>query len=121
MPEEHDTLPTLDQLAADPALATGLSATALAVITARLAAVQQGVATALALSANGNGNHNPGSTAQGEQDHLLRIKEAAEQLRRAPSWIYRRRGSLPFVKRLGPRSYVCSQAGLERWLAVRKA
>jgi hypothetical protein len=52
-------------------------------------------------------------------DHNLTIEEAAALIRRSTKWIYRHRARLPFVRKLGPRSYICSQNALNRWLARR--
>lgn len=45
-------------------------------------------------------------------DESLTIEEAAALLRRSTKWIYRHRASLPFIRQIGPRSYVCSKAAL---------
>jgi excisionase family DNA binding protein len=54
-------------------------------------------------------------------DVNLTLGEAAKLMRRSTKWIYRHmaNGGLPFVRKLGPRSYVVSKNGLERWLARR--
>jgi predicted DNA-binding transcriptional regulator AlpA len=64
----------------------------------------------------------PGPTpaAADPDDTNLSVEEAAARLRRSTKWIYRRRGQLPFVRKLGPRSYVCSKNALERWLARQR-
>jgi Helix-turn-helix domain len=49
----------------------------------------------------------------------LTIDEAAARIRRSKKWLYRHRESLPFVRKLGPRSYVVSKQKLESWLAKR--
>jgi hypothetical protein len=48
-------------------------------------------------------------------DESLTIEEAAALLRRSTKWIYRHRGHLPFVRKIGPRSYLASKRGLLRW------
>lgn len=52
-------------------------------------------------------------------DVNLSIEQAAAHLHRSTKWIYRHRAKLPFVRKLGPRSYVCSQNALSKWLARR--
>lgn len=59
-------------------------------------------------------------TATEIDDRLLTVKECPERLRRSPKWVYRRTKTLPFARCLGPRSWVFSQRGLEKWLAQRR-
>jgi predicted DNA-binding transcriptional regulator AlpA len=54
-------------------------------------------------------------------DTNLSMEEAAARLRRSAKWLYRHRTRLPFVRKLGPRSYVCSKNGLDRWVARQHA
>jgi predicted DNA-binding transcriptional regulator AlpA len=54
-------------------------------------------------------------------DRLLTVEECAAYLRRSPKWVYRRMKTLPFARCLGPRSWVFSQKGLEKWLARQRA
>jgi hypothetical protein len=54
-----------------------------------------------------------------QDNETLTIAEAAACLKRGPKWIHRNRKKLPFIRQLGPRSYVASKQGLERWLARR--
>jgi len=59
-------------------------------------------------------------TATETDDRLLTVRECAERLRKSPKWVYRRTKTLPFARCLGPRSWVFSQRGLEKWLAQRR-
>src|SRR6266852_1770185 len=59
-------------------------------------------------------------TATETDDRLLTVQECAERLRKSPQWVYRRTKTLPFARCLGPRSWVFSQRGLEKWLAQRR-
>jgi predicted DNA-binding transcriptional regulator AlpA len=52
-------------------------------------------------------------------DEALTLNEAAARIRRSKKWLYRHREALPFVRRLGPRSYMVSKQKLESWLARR--
>jgi predicted DNA-binding transcriptional regulator AlpA len=52
-------------------------------------------------------------------DETLTLHEAAAVLRRSTKWLYRHRATLPFVRKLGPRSYVVSRQKMENWLAKR--
>jgi predicted DNA-binding transcriptional regulator AlpA len=60
-------------------------------------------------------------TATETDDRLLTVQECAERLRKSPKWVYRRTRTLPFARCLGPRSWVFSQRGLEKWLAQQRA
>jgi hypothetical protein len=53
------------------------------------------------------------------EDVNLTVEEAATLLRKSTKWLYRHRATLPFVRKLGPRSYIVSKNGLEHWLARR--
>jgi len=55
------------------------------------------------------------------EDRLLTVQECAERLRKSTKWVYRRTRTLPFAICLGPRSWVFSQKGLEKWLAKQRA
>jgi predicted DNA-binding transcriptional regulator AlpA len=59
-------------------------------------------------------------TANEKEDRLLTVKECADRLRKSTKWVYRRTKTLPFARCLGPRSWVFSQKGLEKWLAQQR-
>jgi hypothetical protein len=61
----------------------------------------------------------PAAAAPASDDTNLSIEEAADRIRRSTKWIYRHRAQLPFVRKLGPRSYIISKNALDRWLARR--
>ena len=61
----------------------------------------------------------PGPAA--EPDVMLKVDEVAARVRKSTKWVYRRAKTLPFARRLGPRSWVFSEHGLEKWLARQKA
>jgi hypothetical protein len=73
----------------------------------------------LAVAAHPNGKAVPENGA-GEPDVSLTIEQAATRLHRSTKWIYRHRASLPFIRKIGPRSYIASQRALEHWLAQRR-
>jgi len=60
-------------------------------------------------------------TATETDDRLLTVHECAGRLRKSTKWVYRRTRTLPFAICLGPRSWVFSQKGLEKWLAKQRA
>ena len=55
------------------------------------------------------------------EDESLTIEEAAALLRRSTKWIYRHRERLPFIRKIGPRSYLCSKTALLRWRDRQRA
>ena len=109
-------VPSLDQLARDPSAAVGLPAAALAALHMQATAVLSAIG--LAWASSGQGAQSIGETAD---DQMLTVDEAAEMLRRKRRWIYSHADNLPFVRRLSPRSLLCSRKGVERWLAARRA
>ena len=58
--------------------------------------------------------------AKPEAEKMLTIEEAATLLHKKPQYLYRNKHRLPFIKKIGPTSYICSPAELQRWLATRK-
>jgi hypothetical protein len=112
------TVPTLDELAQNPARATELPLRALAALASRCASAQSAIAAAqLANVANGADAYDASPT---DDDRMLLPTEAAVLLRRKVRWVYRNAAKLPFIKRVGPRSLLCSEEGIRRWLARRK-
>jgi hypothetical protein len=57
----------------------------------------------------------PASNRNGADDDAITVEDAARMLCRSPKWISRHRAQLPFLRKLGPRSYVCSRAALIKW------
>jgi predicted DNA-binding transcriptional regulator AlpA len=102
----------LDDLAAAPARAAGLSADARQVLLVRAAAALAALA-AIPLPV-------AGASASHQADQLLDVEEAAGRLAVSRDWLYRRASRLPFTIRLGPGAVRFSAAGLERWLRRRQ-
>ena len=96
----------------DPA---ALPAEAIPAVLSTLAAWQAQLAARLMVPA-----HTPAAEA-GEADVMLKVDEVAARLRKSKKWVYRRAKTLPFARRLGPRSWVFSQNGLDKWLPRQKA
>jgi hypothetical protein len=109
-------VPTLDELARDPARAVGLPIEALAGLLAKHAAAGSALGAALLLS----NSRNPQIRTPDPDDEMLEPDEAATLLHRKPRWIYRNEHRLPFVRRISAKSVLCSKMGLLRWLAVQK-
>jgi predicted DNA-binding transcriptional regulator AlpA len=55
-----------------------------------------------------------------EPDRMLDVREAAEMLGVTPRWLYRHAGSLPFMRKLGPKTLRFSRAGLLRHLGTKR-
>jgi hypothetical protein len=108
-------VPSLDQLARDPSTAVGLPPAALAALHLQCTAALSAVGFAWA-SAGQSGQ----APAEMPDDQMLTVDETAALLRRKRRWIYSHADSLPFVRRLSPRSLLCSRKGVERWLAARR-
>ena len=54
-------------------------------------------------------------------DRLLTVAEAAALLRASPKYLYRHHKRLPFARPLGRRMLRFSEAGLQKWLAQKRA
>ena len=66
----------------------------------------------LAANTNGNGS---------EKDVLLTAEEAAKLIGVNRRWLYRHANKLPFTRRISRKNLCVSEAGLRRWLALRKS
>lgn len=108
-------VPSLDEVAVDPRRLAGLSSDAIKALLMRNAVVQSALAAALQSAPNQTPQPFP------EEDRMLTPDEAAQILRRSRLWVYRNANRLPFVKRISRKSLLCSEAGVKRWLATRKA
>jgi predicted DNA-binding transcriptional regulator AlpA len=106
--------PTLDLILTRPDCVDGLPREVITELLAQSAAVQSTLTASLL-------RPTPAPVPAGDADDMmLTTPEAARLLRKSPRWIYRRAGTLPFVRRLSPRSMVHSKRGIERYLATRK-
>ena len=103
-----------DVLNIDP---SAIPADKIPAVLSALAALQGALAARLIASTEAATN---GSVSVHDHDTLLTVAETAERLRRSPKWVYRRVKTLPFARCLGPRSWVFSQQGLEKWLARQR-
>jgi predicted DNA-binding transcriptional regulator AlpA len=108
-------VPTLDQIAADPRCVAGLQQSTVRDLLRRCAVVQSMLVVELKPE---DGMPQHGANGQ-EDDRLLTAKEAAEMLRRSVRWLYRKKHTLPFVRKISPRTFVCSQKGIKQWLERR--
>ena len=82
-----------------------------------LSAISMAVASriaALVHESNGKAAPEPEKNSD-DNGETLTLKEAAAVLRKSPKWIYRHKANLNFVRKIGPRSFVCSKAALLRY------
>ena len=109
-------VPSLDEIARDPRCAAALGRPVLNALLMRNAVAQSVIVAQLSQI---EAAEQPAATTQ--EDKMLTVDEAAVMLRRSRQWIYRNAPRLPFVKRISRKSLLCSEAGIRRWLASRKA
>lgn len=108
--------PTLDALAANPALAVALPAPIVAGLLSQLAAAQSALsARAVTLSFDA-ADPAPSNGA----DRLLTVAEAAQALAVSRAWVYRRSKTLPFAVRLDGGALRFSATGIEKYLRARR-
>jgi len=117
-PKYPAAVPTLDELARDPARAAGLAIETIAGLLAMHAAVGNALGAALLMSRSDPSESNAGPVD--ENDNWLIPDEAALILKRKSRWIYRNAGRLPFVRKVSGRGLLCSEKGLRRWLERQK-
>jgi predicted DNA-binding transcriptional regulator AlpA len=55
-----------------------------------------------------------------EEEDLIDVHEAAKLLNVTTDWLYHRTKTLPFVRKLGPRTLRYSRAGLYEWRDGKK-
>jgi len=106
-------VPSLDEIARNPACADGLQPETLAKLLAQIAAAQSVVAARLVAATIVNGN----GTVPVEADEMLTVAEAAKVLRKTARWIWRRKKTLPFVRQINRRSMLVSKRELMKWIA----
>jgi hypothetical protein len=104
-----------------PNLVDGLNREDLAALLEQLKGLEGRVMGRLLLGAPGTPEQSAVTRPFDDNDRMLTPDEASVVLRRSRQWIYRHSKTLPFVKRISRKSLLCSQAGMKRWLASRKA
>lgn len=105
-------VPTLDDLAADPAKAAGLPVGVVQTMLFRCVTLQSALLGVLA-TAGANG------TGASEPDTLLDVTAAAQRLGVSEDWLYRKSPKLPFTVRQG-RLVRFSSDGLSRYIRSRQ-
>jgi len=110
-------VPTVDELASAPELAAILPAGATAALLGRCRVASAALeARLLTLAVE---ERAPEVTPEPEK--MLTIEEAAAVLHKKPQYLYRNKSRFGFIKKIGPRSYLCNAASVQRWLEARKA
>jgi hypothetical protein len=104
-------VPTLDELAADPARATALPPGTLQGLLCRCATVQTVLLGALMTASARTAD----VAAEPPEDTLLDVTKAAKRLATSPDWLYRHARRLPFTVRNG-RQLRFSSEGIARYI-----
>jgi predicted DNA-binding transcriptional regulator AlpA len=107
-------VPSLDQLAGDPAQAQKLPAQVAADLLTRVIGLQAALFAQLLRERAWQAQRPVGS-----DDRLLAVRETAQKLGVSEDWLYRHATTLPFTVRNG-RHLRFSQVGLQRWIAARQ-
>jgi hypothetical protein len=108
-------VPGLDDVARDSRCAAGLPKAALLSLLLRTAAVQSSLTAQLA--AIGDLEQAPPA----KDDRMLDVDQAAELLHKPRRWLFEHKKTLPFVTIVSRKVLLCSEAGLKKWLATRRA
>jgi hypothetical protein len=108
-------LPTLDQLAADPARTRDLPSEVARDLLVRLVGLQT-VLLARALNAPAGGNGQP----EGQEDRLLTVDEASRRLSVSKDWLYRNAKKMPFAVRPTPGTLRFSLRAIEKFIRERR-
>lgn len=107
----------LRDLIADPRRVAELTPSEAATALVELAGLQAAVAGRLRAGAEDGAHVVPAL----EGDRLLTAEDVAGRLNRSVAWVYRQSRQWPFTRRLTRRTVRFSEAGLQRFLAQRRA
>jgi hypothetical protein len=108
-------VPGLDDVARDARCASGLPKAALLSLLLRTAAVQSCLTAQLAAIGD------PEQPATAKEDRMLDADEAATLLHKPRRWLFEHKKTLPFVTIVSRKVLLCSEAGLKKWMATRRA
>lgn len=111
-------VPSLDQLAQDPAKASVLPLDATEKLLAQTHVVQ-GALLGRLLAARANVPAGGNDQAESSRDRLLSVKEVAQKLGLSEDHLYRHRDEYPFTVREG-RRILFSERGIEDWIRRRQ-
>lgn len=110
-------VPTLDDLASDHALATGLSPSACALLLGRVHSAAAALEAQLLAAAQSQAPARELIPA----DRPLDADQIAAALGTDRRWVFRNCKKLPFVRRTSRKALVASEAALRRWRESQKA
>jgi hypothetical protein len=108
-------VPGLDDVARDFRCAVGLPKAALLSLLLRTAAVQSCLTAQLAAIGETE------QPAPSRDDRMLDADQAAALLHKPRRWLFEHKRTLPFVTIVSRKVLLCSEAGLKKWLATRRA
>ena len=111
-------VPTLDQLADEPARARALSAADAFGLLSRCLTAQAALLARLGGALNEHAAPAPESASDGTR--WLPVDEAAAIMGVDPGWLRRNWKRLPFAQRISRKNLVFHEARLRRWLEARK-
>ena len=114
LPLAPATVPTLDELAENPARAAGLPANTLQALLCRSVTLQAALLGALVAAGT-----LARRDATEEADALLTVSDAAARLSTTTDWLYRHAARLPFTVRNG-RQLRFSARGIARYIRERQ-
>lgn len=110
------TIPTLADLALEPARASEVPPAEIPAFLTQIGAVQAALAAQLLRAFALERAEDDARRV----DRLLTVNEAATRLAVTKYWLYTHSGTLPFTVRMGDRSVRFSEKGIERYLRQRQ-
>lgn len=110
-------IPSLDDLARDPAHAAALAPDVARALLVRASAVTAALETALRTTAPMNGS----TPADEPEDKLLSIEEAMAILHRPRWWMYAHAAQIPGARRVHKRLLLFSERRLRAWAEAERA
>jgi predicted DNA-binding transcriptional regulator AlpA len=116
--DEHGAI--LAAILTDPRRIEELEPEDVSVLLAEVAAIQATLAARNAVHQRRAGHLEPRAAAA-TPDRLLTVDQAAELINVKRQWLYRHHHELPFAQKLSRKALRFSEAGLRRWLALRRA
>ena len=111
------SVPTLDEIAADSRCATGLPTATIAALMVRAAAVQSALAAAQLSASLPKSEPKPKAS---EPDRTLNADEIAAELGQTRRWVFRHAKVLPFVRRVSRKSLAASASEVRRWRETQR-
>jgi hypothetical protein len=118
---QSSVVPTLDEIANDCTLASGLSVAKLAALTVKCAAVQSILAAQQLRLASEPAIPKPyGLTDQNDNDQTVDADEIAKMLGQTRRWVFRNWKRLPFVRRVSRKCLVARESEVRRWLDMQR-